>query len=916
MAFDWPSSEPDKRVYWDWQSPYGTALHIACYHGKRRLVKFLLKQGANINIQNSEGDTPLHRAMFAGREDIVQMLLEEGTLDWTILNKEAKSALAMAKNKETAKILQVAQREFGEAMSKKLLEAARAGSLEKLRELFHQRNAASVNMNIIDPKTGNSLLHYLVKLDDQELVITCLQQGANVNLANDKGLLPVGVAKSDGIRSLLTEKQNALNAKDTPASTKSTDIVYSGTLTKWTNYATGWRKRYFTIEKDMIFYYSSAKNVEGGSALGSIRLLGAVIMRRKSDARTFLISGRNSVTWHLKAENAQEADQWISALTKITKTAVTRDLDSSSTLHIFEDHAGNRDDESIDTLLTSLKWQTQSLEKYITSIATTLKSSPGLQTECELFQKSADAVIETMNKLSVLSEQQQSYWKEKYLKEAELRINLEESLRSLAVEQNELEQQAIRMTGGRALSVIGKPLDQMDSTSSVRISPPKRITEAEKKILEPSKSQLEITEKDMEEEGEGEEEEDEFYDALQGPTSSDILPTRKSSTKEIFKHRIELPAPMKDRSEISLWAVIKESVGKDLSKISVPVYFNEPLSFLQKFAEDMEYADLLAKAANAKTSLERLQYVAAFALSPYSSTTRVAKPFNPILGETFEIDSLDDRGYRYFAEQVSHHPPISACHAESPHYIYWAEAHIKNRFLGNTIEVNPCGSFHVVLESTKEHFYWHRTKTLVHNLIIGTVWVDSYGDLVITNHQTGESCHMKLHAKSWWGRNNYAEVTGHILDRNGDQVAELEGKWNDSLRVREASSNEWKTLWKMNPPIPLNQQRYYNFTQFAMELNELTPGLEKKLCPTDSRLRPDQRAMELGNYEVASSEKLRLEEKQRAARRVLAEQGRKWHPRWFRRTVDEETGLEIWKYTDEYWPSRDSNDFRDVPDIF
>ena len=46
--------------------------------------------------------------------------------------------------------------------------------------------------------------------------------------------------------------------------------------------------------------------------------------------------------------------------------------------------------------------------------------------------------------------------------------------------------------------------------------------------------------------------------------------------------------------------------------------------------------------------------------------------------------------------------PISACHCESANYTYWAEAHIKNRFLGNTLEVNPSGTFHVILKRTNE----------------------------------------------------------------------------------------------------------------------------------------------------------------------------------------------------------------------
>lgn len=58
----------------------------------------------------------------------------------------------------------------------------------------------------------------------------------------------------------------------------------------------------------------------------------------------------------------------------------------------------------------------------------------------------------------------------------------------------------------------------------------------------------------------------------------------------------------------------------------------------QKTAEDLEYSELLDQAAQLPPgSMERLLRVAAFAVSPYSSTPgRTSKPFNPLLGETFE----------------------------------------------------------------------------------------------------------------------------------------------------------------------------------------------------------------------------------------------------------------------------------------
>jgi len=61
-----------------------------------------------------------------------------------------------------------------------------------------------------------------------------------------------------------------------------------------------------------------------------------------------------------------------------------------------------------------------------------------------------------------------------------------------------------------------------------------------------------------------------------------------------------------------------------------------------------------------------------------------------------------------------------------------------------------------------------------------------------------------------------------------------------------------------------DSEKFYCFTLLACQLNEMEDGV----APTDSRRRPDQRLMEEGHFEEANSEKLRLEEKQRIARKV------------------------------------------------
>jgi hypothetical protein len=84
----------------------------------------------------------------------------------------------------------------------------------------------------------------------------------------------------------------------------------------------------------------------------------------------------------------------------------------------------------------------------------------------------------------------------------------------------------------------------------------------------------------------------------------------------------------------------------------------------------LEYSNLLDKAAECEDSQEQLAYVTAFIVSSAAtSSERKCKPFNPMLGETYECDRLDDLGWRSIAEQVSHHPPALALVKTHSYYL-------------------------------------------------------------------------------------------------------------------------------------------------------------------------------------------------------------------------------------------------------
>ncbi|KAI9003209.1 Oxysterol-binding protein [Gaertneriomyces semiglobifer] len=405
--------------------------------------------------------------------------------------------------------------------------------------------------------------------------------------------------------------------------------------------------------------------------------------------------------------------------------------------------------------------------------------------------------------------------------------------------------------------------------------------------------------------------------------------------------RTALPLdPTSPKPVLSIWGFLKSAIGKDLSKVTLPVFFNEPLSMLQRMCEDVEYVDLLsvARLTGEDSSLIRLMYVGAYAMSNYSSTVnRVQKPFNPLLGETYEL-VRPDKQYRYLSEQVCHHPPISACYCDSPDYAFWTEVNVKSKFWGKSLEICPTGlCHHSVGDERYEHYTWKKVTTTVNNLIMGTLYIEHSGDMVIRNHRTNEECTLtfKPNSSGWMGsggKKGKNLIVGTVKDRNGVIRWNIEGRWDEGLTatlVGTATGQAPSTLplWR-RAPLPPNPEKNFHFTYFANSLNQGTPTLNRLLPRTDSRLRPDQKAMERGEWQRADEYKEKVEKAQRERRRLIVEEYERtrkpsgpvhsfdtqgvipigedwWTPRWFVREIETDTGEPHWRFTGEYWKCRE-----------
>lgn len=686
----------------------------------------------------------------------------------------------------------------------------------------------------------------------------------------------------------------------------------SGILFKWVNYGRGWRPRWFVLKEGVLSYYKIHgphkiivnEETEKGSKVigevsmrrmsrngnsqsrqripvGEIHLKVASIRESKSDDKKFSIyTGTKRV--HLRAETREDRVKWMEALQAV-KEMFPRISNS--------DYFVPMDNE---VAVSTEKLRQRLLDEGV--------SEDAIQESEDIMRDEFSA----LHKHLVVLKQRQ--------------LLLIDTLRQLETEKVDLEDTVVNESQRQWKEQGASPRLRQDKCSEGSAS--------------------NSDEHDRYDAAETDEDDNAFFDTRdflssssfrsngsdhhQSPLDSDDeesvdsedidpLIRHVGSSYPYVRRRKKLPDPVEKEKGISLWSMIKDNIGKDLTKVCLPVYFNEPISSLQKCFEELEYSYLLDRAyewGKQGNSLMRILNIAAFAVSGYASTDgRHCKPFNPLLGETYEAD-YPDKGLRFFSEKVSHHPMVVACHCEGRGWKFWADSNLKSKFWGRSIQLDPVGALTLEFDDG-EIFQWSKVTTSIYNLILGKLYCDHYGTMRIDGNRE-YSCKLKFKEQSIIDRNPH-QVQGVVQDKNGKTVATLFGKWDESMHFMngdgsgKGKGSELQLLWKRSKP-PKYQTRY-NFSRFAITLNELSPELKEKLPPTDSRLRPDQRCLENGEYDMANAEKLRLEQRQRQARTM---QERGWKPRWF--TKDKGSGT--YRYTGGYWEAREKGSWESCPDIF
>ena len=171
----------------------------------------------------------------------------------------------------------------------------------------------------------------------------------------------------------------------------------------------------------------------------------------------------------------------------------------------------------------------------------------------------------------------------------------------------------------------------------------------------------------------------------------------------------------------------------------------------------------------------------------------------------------------------------------------------------------------------------------MHNLVIGTPYIDIFETCKVKKEGTNQIAIIKFERRGWFAKDKeIAKLEGELADYTEDHKGNLKkqgkpkfafsGNWNADIFLQklEPSKQEPEMVWRKNP-YPENCEMMYGMSKFHLQMNYFPSWLHNKVAPTDTRRRPDQRALENGDMKSAADHKDFLENKQRAVRKYKEE---------------------------------------------
>ncbi|XP_028260209.1 oxysterol-binding protein-related protein 9 isoform X3 [Parambassis ranga] len=680
--------------------------------------------------------------------------------------------------------------------------------------------------------------------------------------------------------------------------------IMEGPLSKWTNVMKGWQYRWFVLDYNagLLSYYTSKDKMMRGSRRGCVRLRGAVIGIDDEDDSTFTITV-DQKTFHFQARDADEREKWIHALegTILRHTLQLREAETGfvpsvqdfdkklaeadaylqiliDQLKLFDEKIKDCKEDESRRKIENLKETTCSMVESIKHCIVLLQIAKDQSNE----QQHANGLISTINPVD-------------------------------GIFQPPLDTPVVNTTMPTQTTL---PTGSGPSGPSSGVASPAHIPLPSHSVPDFSYSSSEDEFYDA----------DEFYQSSTSPKHC-IDPSGPPAASPLTNEETALKRPdtaeslnssmsngttdadpfdshddrdddgegesVEEHKSVIMHLLSQVRLGMDLTKVVLPTFILERRSLLEMYADFFAHPDLFVSITDHPEPRERMVQVVKWYLSAFHAGRKgsvAKKPYNPILGEVFychwdlpseteepspHMETVSEgpvpwsstNSVCFVAEQVSHHPPISAFYAECLRRRIQFNAHIwtKSKFLGMSIGVHNIGQGCVSCLDYDEHYILTFPNGYGRS-ILTVPWVELGGECNISCSKSGYSANIVFHTKPFYGGKKH-RITAEIFAPNDKRsFCSIEGEWNGVMYAK------WAT----------GENTVFIDTKRMGIIKKKVRKLEDQLDYESRRLWRDVTLnLKLKDIDAATEAKHRLEEKQRAEARERKENEQQWETRLF-----------------------------------
>ncbi|XP_076104101.1 oxysterol-binding protein-related protein 9-like isoform X2 [Mytilus galloprovincialis] len=654
--------------------------------------------------------------------------------------------------------------------------------------------------------------------------------------------------------------------------------VIEGPLSKWTNVMKGWQYRWFVLDEasGLLSYYTSKEKMMRGSRRGCVRLKSAIIGIDDEDDSTFTLSV-DQKTFHFQARDGDEREKWIQGL----ENSILR-------------HSADHQVKGLVPVATEAEFEYKLAETdaYLQLMIEQVKSLETRIDACE-----DESTRERYNVIKVTAE------------------NMIEAIKH-AIVMLQISKESLKgpvMNGSMHESILTNDADyDYFGTGSSNFRRNRVIgIKPSVQTLSPEDEALPQTDTVVPERSYSSSEDEDFYDAEDFKSASSTpqkgsTPDSSPSTEEaIVQPQViasdddyydelydeldkENLGSLESHGSVIAHLLSQVRIGMDLTKVVLPTFILERRSLLEMYADFFAHPDLFLKIPELPTPRERMIQLVRWYLSAFHAgrNSEIAKkPYNPIVGETFScfwkmpgaennnektdgpVPWASKDNLSFIAEQVSHHPPISAFYAEHFNKKVSLDGYIwtKSKFLGLSIGVHMIGQGVISVIDHDEEY----TITFPNGYgrsILTVPWIELGGKCTLSCAKTGYNATVEFHTKPFYGGKKH-KVTAEIFEPNEKKpIVSIDGEWNGIMYAKYSTGmNEVFVDTKKMPIMkklvkPTDQQTEFESRRLW---KEVTYNLKNKFI------------------EEATNHKQRLEQRQRNEAKERKEKGLKVETKCF-----------------------------------